>query len=269
MTPLNAKEEGDIAEYLSVNGVGRFEVQRHAYASFGRPVLVFLHEGLGCVALWKGFPERLCAATRCDGFVFSRLGYGRSDPSPLPWKLNFMHTQAFNILPRVLKSAGIKEHILVGHSDGGSIALLHGGGPHAADLKGIITMAAHVFCEPVTTAAIEAARQAYLTRDLKTKLSRYHGANTDNAFRGWNDVWLHPGFIHWNIEKYLSRIRVPVLALQGRDDQYGTPAQLAAIAAGVPRCASHLIDHCRHSPHLEQPEAVLAHAAGFISRLTG
>lgn len=248
-------------------GPDRFEIQWHCPGISDKPVLVFLHEGLGCIAMWKEFPEALCRATGCPGFVFSRLGYGNSDTAPLPWKINFMHTQALKVLPRVLRAAGINEHIIIGHSDGGSIGIMYGGSPLTGGLKGLITEAAHVFCEPLTIASIEAAREAYLHKDLKQGLAKYHGANTDTAFWGWNNVWLHPNFIHWNIEKYLGRIQVPVLALQGRDDQYGTVEQLTAIENGIPDCTARLIDNCRHSPHLEQPETVLSLMSQFISKL--
>ena len=232
------------------------------------PVLVFLNEGLGCVDLWKSFPENLAEETACDGFVFSRLGYGRSDPCPLPWKINFMHTQALVALPRILSAAGIQDAILIGHSDGGSIALVHAGSRHAKQrLRGVITESAHVFCEPVTLASIRAARHAYLTGNLKKKLARHHGANTDIAFHGWNGAWLNPRFVHWDIQKYLGKVHVPLLALQGEDDPYGTPAQLAAIGSGVRHCHTGLIRNCRHTPHQEQPDRVTAEMVAFIRQI--
>lgn len=244
-----------------------FEIQWHWHGKKNRPVLVFLHEGLGCVQMWKTFPERLAKESGCNAFVFSRLGYGRSGTCNLPWKTNFMHTQALAVLPKILKAAGIQKHILIGHSDGGSIALIFGGSSNAGRLMGIITEAAHVFCEPVTLASIRAARHAYLTGDLKEKLFRYHGANTDTAFQGWNDAWLHPKFVHWNITKYLCRIQVPVLAIQGKNDPYGTPAQLFAIKKGVKNCNIKQITDCGHAPHHEQPKLVLAHMADFIQKI--
>lgn len=239
---------------------------RPAHRPVLRPVLVFLHEGLGCTALWKDFPDALCRETGCSGFIYSRLGYGGSGPGALPWKINFMHTHARYALPRVLEAAGIRDHILIGHSDGGSIGIVYAAGRHKGHLKGLITEAAHVFCEPVTVDSIRAARQAYLEADLKQRLARYHGENTENAFWGWNDVWLNPRFMHWNIEKYLKQIRVPVLALQGRDDQYGTRSQLASIRANVRSCESHLMPNCRHAPHHEQPRKTLDLMADFIRR---
>lgn len=241
-----------------------FEIQWHRQKNNNLPVLVFLHEGLGCVKMWKTFPRRLAKETGCNAFVFSRPGYGRSGTCRLPWSTSFMHTQALTVLPKVLAKAGIQDHILIGHSDGGSIALIFAGSPHALGLLGVITEAAHVFCEPVTLASIRAARQAYLTGSLKEKLARYHGTNTDTAFWGWNGAWLHPKFVHWNITKYLCRIQVPVLAIQGKDDPYGTAQQLTAIENGVQDCETQHIQNCGHTPHHEQPDLVLAHMAAFI-----
>jgi pimeloyl-ACP methyl ester carboxylesterase len=216
--------------------------------------------------MWKTFPQRLAGQTGCDAFVFSRSGYGASDPGPLPWKLNFMHTQALTVLPDILATAGIGTYILIGHSDGGSIALIHAGGRHALPgLKAVITEAAHVFCEPFTLASIRAARTAYVSGGLKEKLARYHGDNTDNAFWGWNRTWLHPKFVHWDIQKFLPRIQVPVLALQGVDDPYGTPAQLTAIQEKVVHAEIRLIPDCGHAPHIRQPDRVLADMSTFIS----
>ena len=254
-----------ISTFLTVANQN-YEIQWHFAGGDKLPVLVFLHEGLGCVKMWKNFPEKLCKTTGCNGFVFSRLGYGGSDTCTLPWKINFMHKHALSVLPKILKTAGIREHILIGHSDGGSIALIYAGSPYAAMLQAVITEAAHVFCEPLTIKSIRDAKQSYQHGDLKEKLFRYHGKNTDTAFWGWNDAWLHPNFIHWNIQKYLKNIQVPVLALQGRNDQYGTLAQLNAITDGVRDCEVQLIANCGHAPHHEQPDVVLAHMTKFIKR---
>ncbi len=240
------------------------ETQWHCHGKSDNPVLVFLHEGLGCVRLWKDFPERLSRLTQCNAFVYSRMGYGRSAPAPLPRKLNFMHTEALTLLPRVLDAAHIRQYILIGHSDGGSIGLIHGGSLQARGLAGIITLAAHLFCEPITLDSIQAAKKQYLFKDLKEKLAVYHGKNTDTAFWGWNDVWLSPKFIHWNIEKYLKHIKVPVLALQGREDPYGSIAQLRAMKSGTKDCRPHLIDHCKHAPHHEQKTKTMELMAQFI-----
>lgn len=254
-----------VTRHLTVDN-SRFEIQWHRHGEKNLPVLVFLHEGLGCVQMWKTFPELLAKETGCNGFVFSRLGYGRSGTCRLPWKANFMHTQALAVLPKIVAAAGIRNHILIGHSDGGSIALIYAGSSHAAGLVGVVTEAAHVFCEPVTLSSIRGARQAYFAGSLRKKLARYHGSNTDTAFWGWNDAWLDPVFVHWNITKYLGRIQVPVLAIQGKDDPYGTVQQLRVIENTVQDCETQHIANCGHAPHHEQPDMVLASMAAFIKK---
>lgn len=245
----------------------KIEVEWHRWENSNKPTLVFLHEGLGCVSLWKDVPCTLSKMTRCNCFVYSRPGYGLSAPSALPRKINFMHTHALNFLPAVLKAAGIRDHIIIGHSDGGSIGIIYAGSSRAIHLKGMISEAAHVFCEPITRDAIKEARHHYQHNDLKTKLEKYHGRNTAAAFWGWNDVWLAPGFMHWNIEKFLTQIQVPTLAVQGCQDPYGTPEQLASISAGTIDCEAHLIDNCGHTPHQEQKDMVLSLMAKFIKKI--
>jgi pimeloyl-ACP methyl ester carboxylesterase len=254
-------------DYLIV-GKNRLEIAWHGPGPEEAPTLVFLHEGLGCVSLWRDFPAKLSAATGCGAFVYSRLGYGKSDPCELPRPLRFMHTEGLKVLPRVLAAAGIKECILVGHSDGGSIAIVYAGGTPAVPLRGLITEAAHVFCEQLSVDSIQFAKEQYENKDLRRQLSKYHGANTECAFRGWNDVWLHPDFMNWNIEEYLPGIKVPMLAIQGQDDQYGTGAQLTAIgrqAGGSPETL--MLPVCRHTPHVEQEAATLNAMQAFIHNL--
>lgn len=234
------------------------------------PTLVFLHEGLGCVALWRDFPAKLCAATNSAGFVYSRQGYGKSDPIPLPRPINFMHTEGLSTLPKLLDAAEIEAAILVGHSDGASIALINGGGVRDPRVKGIISIAAHVFIEEISIESIDAARAAYQNSDLREKLARYHGDNVDCAFRGWNEVWLNHDFREWNLEEYLPQIDIPVLVLQGSEDQYGTAAQVEAIYQGIGGSAeTHMIDGSGHSPHLEAADETLDTAAKFIKRVVG
>lgn len=256
-----------MTEFLRI-GSKQIEVQWHRHGKRGNPTLVFLHEGLGCVDMWKDFPALLSRRTGCPALVFSRLGYGASDPCPTPWKINFMHKEGLKILPAVIKEAKITDHILIGHSDGGSIGIIYAGSPHAKGLKGLITEAAHVFCEKITVESIHQAKLNYEHHDLRPRLERYHGQNTENAFRGWNDIWLHPGFIHWNIEKYLPRITVPMLALQGNRDQYGSLKQMAGIKNRTSRVRTHIVEDCRHSPHAEQAGKVLDIMAGFINEIT-
>lgn len=256
-------------EFLIVDGV-RLECRWVRAGGGGRPVLVFLHEGLGCVSLWRDVPDRIAEASGCDAFVWSRAGYGRSDPCALPRPVRFMHDEGLHTLPRVLESAGIDRAILIGHSDGGSIALIHCGGTPAERIVGLVTLAAHVFNEDLCVRSIEDAREAYATTDLRDRLARHHGDNVDCAFRGWNDVWLHPDFRHWNLEEFLPGITVPALIIQGADDQYGTPSQVAAIARqiGGP-AATWMVPGCGHSPHLDAREAVRDRIAGFVRELAG
>lgn len=256
-----------MTDYLNVDG-HELEVAWHGPGPSEAPTLVFLHEGLGCVALWRDFPAKLAAATGCGAFVYSRLGYGKSDPCDLPRPIRFMHTEGLSVLPRVLAAAGIEACILVGHSDGGSIAIVYAGGTPALPLRGLITEAAHVFCEQLSVDSIADAKKQYEQHDLRARLYKYHGANTRCAFRGWNDVWLHPDFMAWNIEKYLPGIQVPMLALQGRDDPYGTRAQVEAIGRQTgPQTRTRILPDCRHAPHAEQEAATLDAMQSFIQEL--
>jgi pimeloyl-ACP methyl ester carboxylesterase len=229
------------------------------------PALVFLHEGLGSVAMWRDFPARVAAASGKRTLVYSRLGYGRSAPLRAPRRPDYMHREALEVLPALRAEHGLGEAVLVGHSDGASIALIHAGAGNP--VRGIVAMAPHVFVEDVTIRSIEAAREAWRSTDLRARLQRYHD-DVEGAFRGWNDAWLDPAFRDWNIEEYLPAIACPVLAIQGRDDEYGTMAQLDAIERRV-RGRVHRLElaQCRHSPHRDQPEATLAAICGFLAAL--
>lgn len=230
------------------------------------PTLIFLHEGLGCVALWRDFPARLAARTGCGALVFSRLGYGASDPCPLPRPVDFMHREGLSVLPEVIRLAGVRDHLLIGHSDGGSIALIYAGAASRPGLMGVATLAAHVFCEDLTRQSIRSARQRYRHDDLRRRLLPYHGGNTDCAFTGWCDAWLHPDFKSWNIENFLPGIRVPVLAIQGEEDPYGSSAQIDGIVAGTGGAASAvMVPGCGHAPHLENAAHVLDVIAAFVA----
>lgn len=233
-----------------------------------RPVLVFLHEGLGCVSLWRDFPQRLADATGLSAFVYSRRGYGGSAPCDLPRPISYMHDEGLQGLPQVLLAAGIGGHILVGHSDGASIALIYAGGTPARGLQGLVLEAPHVFVEDISVASIAAARVAYDTTDLRDRLARHHGDNVDCAFEGWCGAWLDPAFRTWNIEPYLPQALVPVLVLQGVDDEYGTQAQCASIAqtsGGGARTV--MLPDCGHAPHKDQPARSLTEMAAFIRAL--
>lgn len=230
------------------------------------PVLVFLHEGLGCVALWKDFPDSVAAATGLPALVYSRIGYGGSDPCALPRPLTYMHHEGEAVLPELLAALGVQRHILVGHSDGASIALIYAGAAHRDGLLGITAMAPHVFCEDVSVASIRAAGKAYAEGDLRQRLAKYHGDNVDCAFRGWCDAWLDPAFIRWNIEDYVDRITVPVQVIQGQDDEYGTVAQVESIARRT-RAETLMLPACGHSPQRDQLDSSLRAIHAFSRRL--
>lgn len=231
------------------------------------PTIFLLHEGLGCVALWRDFPEQLAAATGCGVFAWSRAGYGASDPKPLPWSLDYMEYEATLCVPQVLDAVDPHHAILLGHSDGATISALYAGGTEDRRLWGVILMAPHFFTEPGGLASIGEARTAYESADLRDRLGKYH-SEVDNCFRGWNDSWLHPDFREWNVSDCLDYIRVPVLAIQGHDDQYGTMAQIDEV---VDRCYAPVdvlaIEDCRHAPHLDAPQTTLDGIAGFCRRL--
>ena len=232
----------------------------------GRPTLVFLHEGLGSVAMWREFPAQLANATAAPAVVYSRYGYGNSEPIATPRGVSYMHDEALIALPELRRVLGLDDVILVGHSDGASIAIIHAGGGRWP-VRGLVLEAPHVFVEDVSVASIEEARIAYETTDLRQRLKRYH-ANVDSAFRGWNDIWLHPDFRAWNVTEFLPAIACAVLAIQGAEDEYGTLAQLDAIEHGVGgRFERLVLAGCKHSPHRDQPQAVLAAMADFIRRL--
>jgi pimeloyl-ACP methyl ester carboxylesterase len=232
------------------------------------PTLVFLHEGLGSVSLWRDFPQRVADATALPALVYSRAGYGRSTALKAPRTPSYMHDEALSILPALLDALGIAHPILVGHSDGASIALIHAG-LGVRPVRALIALAPHVFVEDLSIAGIEQARLAYEAGDLRTKLGRYH-AHVDSAFRGWNDIWLSPAFRDWNIEGALPGIACPVLLVQGRGDEYGTLAQLDAIERGVCGPVERVeLDDCGHSPHRDQPEATLSAIRNFILALRG
>jgi pimeloyl-ACP methyl ester carboxylesterase len=245
-------------------GPASLEVELVAGARAGRPPLVFLHEGLGSLALWRDFPARVSAATGCAALVYSRSGYGKSSPLAGPRPVDYMHREALGVLPALLAETGLAEPLLIGHSDGASIALIYAG-THEA--RGIVAMAPHVFVEDISIASIAAAREAWMTTDLRQRLARYHD-DVEGAFKGWNDAWLDPAFRDWNIEEFLPRIRCPILAIQGADDEYGTLAQLDAIERQAGVLVERLVlPGVKHSPWREQPEPVLRTIVDFVERL--
>jgi len=234
----------------------------------GAPTLILLHEGLGSVALWRDFPQKLAQATGAPLVVYSRYGYGQSDRLAAPRGPRYMHDEALESLPALRQALALDDVILVGHSDGASIALIHAGSGQWP-VRALILEAPHVFVEAMNLASIEAARRTYATTDLRRRLARYH-ADVDSAFRGWNDAWLSAAFGDWTIEEYLPGIACPVLAIQGADDEYGTPAQLETIARGVKGPFEPLVlRHCKHSPHRDQEATVLEAMAEFVARVSG
>jgi len=231
------------------------------------PWLIFLHEGLGCTAQWRDFPERLCQRTGCPGLVYDRLGHGKSSPLYRPRTVHYLHNYALHELPRVIEALLPETpFILIGHSDGGSISLIFGA-EQSPSLQGIITEAAHVLVEQVSIEGIRKADEAFAHGRL-AGLRRYHGEKTAELYNAWSATWQSPWFASWNIEYLLPAIAVPLLVLQGRDDQYGTEAQVQAIVAGAAGKATPIIlENCKHAPHQELPELVLDHMSCFINRI--
>jgi pimeloyl-ACP methyl ester carboxylesterase len=232
-----------------------------------RPTLVFLHEGLGSMALWRDFPDSLARRLGAPALVYSRFGYGQSDGLMRERSVRFMHEEALEVLPPLLDQLGILCPLLIGHSDGASIALIHAADA-ARPVRGLVLMAPHVFVEPVTVEAIGRIREAYRTTDLKVRLAKYH-ARVDDAFLGWADTWLRPEFLSWSIEDLLPRVDQPMLLIQGEDDEYGTLDQLDRIAAKAPGRSRWLVlSRCGHSPHRDQEAAVLDVVAAFAAGLS-
>lgn len=250
-----------MSKHLRIDASGIVLDIEYTYVGYDHPnapLIVFLHEGLGSVAMWRDFPQTLCNAVGARGLVYSRPGYGRSTPRAADesWGADYLHVQAREVLPLVLRALQIDTRPwLFGHSDGGSIALIHAAMfPQA--VSGVIALAPHLFVEDISVVGLAKTREAYLATELKSKLARFHD-NVDSAFWGWNDIWLDPAFRSWNIEAMLPHITCPVLAIQGFADEYGTMAQIDRIASAVPQAQLLKIAHCGHSPHRDQPEAVI------------
>lgn len=255
------------ARFAEIAWDGRPVRIEYEWVGQGARTIVFLHEGLGSRAMWRDFPAKLSAALGMRGLVYSRPGYGKSTPRDADerWEPDFMHRQAHEVLPQLLDAVGVNQPVwLYGHSDGGSIALLFAA-RFPVRTAGVIVAAPHIFVEDLSVASIEATRLAYLETDLREKLARYHD-DVDSAFWGWNDIWLNPPFRGWNIEAEIAAITAPVLAVQGLDDEYGTMAQIHGIAKAVKHAKVRELAKCGHSPHRDQPEAVIRAAVEFVSR---
>jgi pimeloyl-ACP methyl ester carboxylesterase len=250
------------ATTVAIDGV-RLEYRRVGTASRDAPTIVFLHEGLGSITQWKDFPAALCERTGCRGLVYNRQGYGRSDAFDT-LSARFMHHEALDVLPRVLDALEIRQPVLFGHSDGGSIALIYAGAATPSPAA-LVLEAPHVFVEDVTVARIAAARDGYRSSGLRRRLERHHGANVDRLFDGWAAAWLSGDFRGWNIEASLPGVACPTLVVQGADDEYGTSRQIDAIAGAVSGPVKTMIVHgCGHAPHLEQKDTVMDAAVAFL-----
>ncbi len=230
--------------------------------------LVLLHEGLGCVALWRDFPSLLAQNTGCSVFAYSRFGYGQSDACALPRPLDYMTREATDVLSQVLDAAGIKRCVLVGHSDGATISAIYAGSVIDHRVRGVVLIAPHFFTEPFAQEAIRQAKVQFDTADLKPRLAKYH-KDAEVAFRGWNNAWLDPAFeADWDVSDVIDYIRVPVLAIQGDQDQYGSHAQLDVLEQRLYSPLDiRMIDNCKHSPHIEHSELSCRHITEFVDRL--
>jgi pimeloyl-ACP methyl ester carboxylesterase len=268
------KVEADAVRFIDLDWAGRPVTIEYAWIAhdrtdrLGRPLVVFLHEGLGSLAMWKDFPRMLCDAANVRGLVYSRPGYGRSTPRHAEerWDVDYLHRQAWELLPALFAALGLDTSApppwLLGHSDGGSIALLYAS-RFPRSVGGLMLLAPHLFVEPISVTSIEAVRRSYLETDLRKRLAKYHD-DVDSAFWGWNGIWLDPRFRDWNIEAALHRIMCPVLAIQGHDDEHGTLAQIHEIRRRLPWTRLVELEDCRHSPHRDQPQRLIDSVLQFM-----
>ena len=271
MAGVAAVVEAAGVSFVDIPWAGRTVRIEHAFVGVndaGAPLIVFLHEGLGSLAMWKDFPQQLCGAVGARGLVYSRPGYGRSTPRAAEeaWGLYFMHRQAHEVLPALLDALGIdtatQRPWLLGHSDGASITLLYAA-RFADRISGAVVLAPHILVEDLSVASIAQARTAYETTDLRQRLARYHD-DPDSAFWGWNQIWLHPPFRQWSIEDEITTITCPLLAVQGLDDEYGTLEQIRGIQRRLPCTQLLELPDCGHSPQRDQAQAVIQAVKTFM-----
>jgi pimeloyl-ACP methyl ester carboxylesterase len=263
----------DDTQFIHIDWAGRAVTIEHRWLGRERtraPLVVFLHEGLGSLSAWKDFPQRLCDAAGLRGLVFSRPGYGRSTPRAAEefWDVDYLHRQAKEVLPAFFAALGIESEKpwLFGHSDGGSIALIHAAA-FPDRLAGAVLVAPHIVVEDVSVQSIAQTRNAYLETDLRQRMAKHH-ADPDSAFWGWNRIWLHPPFRQFNLEHELPAITCPLLAVQGIDDEYGTLAQVRGIQRALPRTQLLELPDCGHAVHKDQPDALIDATTTFIARHT-
>jgi pimeloyl-ACP methyl ester carboxylesterase len=249
--------------FVTIDGV-RLEYAR-IEGDPSRPTIVMLHEGLGSLARWRDFPQHVATATGASVIAYSRRGYGDSDPLPGPRNVDYLHGEAQDVLPKLLTALAVRRPVLIGHSDGASISIIHAGSGN--DVAGLVLMAPHVFVEDLTVDSIAAIKETWKTSDMGERLGRYH-RDAEHTFWGWNDIWLLPAFRHWNIEAFVPRIAAPMLVIQGLDDEYGTLAQCEAIEARAKAPYQLLmLEACKHSPHRDQPERTLDAISRFYRGL--
>lgn len=254
-----------ITDGFATVGNARLETRHIGPSPAEAPTIVMLHEGLGAITTWRDFPEKLAEKTGCGVFVFARQGYGRSSPCDLPRPLDYMTREAVDVLPGLLDAIGFQHGILLGHSDGASIAAIYAGHFDDRRIDGIVLMAPHFFTEDFGLMSIAAARDAYQATDLRDRLMRHHGDNVDCAFNGWAGAWLHREFKHWDIREYLTGNSTPMLVIQGVDDEYGTVAHVetAAKMSGGPVDVA-LLERCGHAPFRDRPDATLDAVGAFV-----
>ncbi len=252
---------------MIIDGVN-LEYTLTAAGAADSPILILLHEGLGCVSLWRDFPDRLHEMTGCQVLAYSRQGHGESGPVALPRPLSYMHHEAVNVLPDVLDFLSSEKVVLMGHSDGASIAAIHAGLIRDQRIRATVLMAPHFFTEECGLKSIAHAKHLFEHGDLRSRLQRHHGDNVDCAFRGWSDAWLDPAFRCWNIASILKTVDVPILAFQGREDEYGSGRQIGVVeqyCGGI--AETMIIPDCGHAPHRDQPNRALDLVSGFLRRI--